>query len=911
MMLPFERNLRFVGRQSELRHLEDNLSLPDGPRKIAIAGLGGVGKTQIALELAYRTRDRDPDCSIFWIPCTSYEAVEHTCLTIAEMLGIKVKNLGEAKQQLDTYFSQAATKWLLIFDNADDTHMWNKGTETNPPLREFLPSSKDGHVVFTTRNRELAVDLVSSDIVDVRELDEKSGVEFLEKALRRDVPHDSHAMADLLEQLEFLPLAISQATAYINKKGIAVSDYLELLREQEEDVVDLLSREFSDERRYKDMQNPVAKTWLISFTQIEKLNSLAAEYLQLVACVSPRDIPRSLLPPASKLQMADALGLLTAYSLITTNPGNKDITLHRLVHLAIRKWLRNENRYALYITKIADRLREVFPDNELTNRQLWRSYLPHALFLLDDKQFREREEQYTDFMQKLGTCLETDGKFLQAEQLFRQVLKLRERLCGPRHPDTLETMNYIVLSYMTQRKWKEAEHLGVSVIEDRQVVLGPEHPDTLISMANLASTYLNRERWKEAALLGAQVLKTRRQVLGSLHPDTLTSMANLAGIYQAQARWEEAEALGVEVVAARKQVLGPEHPATVNCMSYLAAVYQAQKKYKEAAEVGLQVVKSMQETLGPEHPSTLIAMHHLASTYHEQGRWQEAEELEVQVLEHREELLGHDHPSTLLSLSRLASIFSMQGRLEEAEKLGAQVAKTQEELLGKEHPLTLSTWLNLVPNYQAQGRWNEAAELGARIVKVQEQVLGPRHPDTIQSMCTLGITYQHLDKWTEAEELERKVFEHRKEVLGLENPHTLDSIAILAYICQDRQRWTEAEELGVQLVECRRRLLGPEHPTTLMDMYSLAFSLKYLEKTSEALSLMRQCADLRVKILGSDHKDTKSAFRMLGYWETDIANTRAKPGRQALKTPFERFYMKTKSGTVRERLGLTGLFERH
>jgi tetratricopeptide (TPR) repeat protein len=882
------------------------MSLSDGPRKIAIAGLGGVGKTQIALELAYRMRDRDPHCSIFWIPCTSYEAVEQACLTIAEMLGVPVTKPAEVKQQLKTHFTHGGTKWLLIFDNADDTDMWTKGSENNPPLREFLPSNKQGHVVFTTRNRELAVDLVSSDIVDVRELDEKSGVEFLEKALPRNVPRDRHAMVDLLGQLEFLPLAISQATAYINKKGITVSDYLDLLQEQETGVVNLLSREFNDERRYKDMQNPVAKTWLISFTQIEKLNPLAAEYLQRMACVSPRNIPRSILPPASKLQMADALGLLSAYSLITTNPANKDITLHRLVHLAIRNWLRKEDRYATYITKMADRLNEIFPDNELINRQLWRSYLPHALFLMDDGEFRDRQEQYTDFMQRLGTCLETDGKFLQAEQLFRQVLKLRERLCGSRHPDTLQTMNYLVLSYMTQRKWKEAEHLGVSVIEARQVVLGPEHPDTLISMANLASTYLNRERWKEAALLGSQVLKTRRQVLGSLHLDTLTSMANLAGIYQVQARWEEAEALGVEVVAARKEVLGPEHPATVNCMTYLAAVYHAQKKYKEAAEVGLQVVKSLQGTLGPEHPSTLIAMHHLASTYHEQGRWQEAQELEVQVLEHREEPLGHDHPSTLLSLSRLASIFSMQGRLEEAEKLGAQVAMTQEELLGPEHPLTLSTWLNLVPNYQAQGRWDEAAELGARIVQVQQQVLGPRHPDTIHSMCTLGITYQHLDKWTEAEELERKVFEHRKEVLGLEHPHTLDSIAMLAYICQDRQRWTEAEELGVQLVECRRQLLGSEHPTTLMDMYSLAFSLKYLGKTSEALSLMRQCADLRVKILGSDHKDTKSAFRMLGYWETGIANPREK----RMKTPFERFFMNTKSGTARERLDLIGLFRR-
>jgi tetratricopeptide (TPR) repeat protein len=907
-MVPFERNMRFVGRQSELDEVEDMMSHPDGPTKIAIAGLGGVGKTQIALELAYRMRDRELDCSIFWIPCTSYEAVEQACLTIAEMLGIQVAKPTEVKQQLKTYFQQASTKWLLIFDNADDTDMWTNGTDNNPPLRDYIPSSKQGHVLFTTRNRELAVDLVSSDIVDVRQLDEKSGVEFLKKSLLSDLPNDHQTMIELLEQLEFLPLAISQATAYINKKGITVSDYLVLLQEQETDVVELLSKDFMDERRYKDAQNPVAKTWLVSFSQIEKLNGLAAEYLQFMACVNPRDIPQSLLPPKSKLQMADALGLLSAYSLITTNPGNKDITLHRLVHLATRNWLRRENRYALYITKIADRLNEIFPDNDHTNRRLWRSYLPHALFLLDDGEFREQQEQYTHYMQNLGTCLDSDAKYVQAEQLFAQVVKVRERLLGPKHLDTLDTMNYLVVSYMNQRKWEEAEELGVRVIEARQVILGPDHPDTLISMANLASTYANRERWQDAAILGAQVMMTRQQVLGSDHPDTLTSMANLATIYQLQKRWKEAEALAIEVVAARKQVLGPEHPDTINCMAILASVYRDQERYREAEEVGLQVVRAWREILGPEHPLTLIGIENLASVYYHQGRWKEAEELEAQAVELQRELLGQDHPSTLTSLGKLSSIFSKQGRLAEAEALGAQVAKTQEQLFGPEHPVTLKTWSNLLPNYQAQTRWNEAAELGVRILRAQKQVLGPRHPDSIHTMCILGVTYQHLEKWTEAEELERTVFEYRKAELGLESPHTLDSMAMLAYIYQDRQRWTEAEELGLQLVEGRRQMLGTEHPTTLLSMYSLAFSLKYLGKTSEALALMRKCADLRVKVLGSDHPDTESTFRMLTYWETDMTGPSEQLHRPASKKPFERFFKNSKPVAVHKRGGIIALF---
>ncbi|OJJ51876.1 hypothetical protein ASPSYDRAFT_96073 [Aspergillus sydowii CBS 593.65] len=173
LMIPFGRNPRFVGRQDEIHELEDLISMPDSAKKLAIAGLGGIGKTQVALELAYRVRDRDPDRSIFWIPCTSYEAVEQACIAIAQTVGIQDVKPGEVKERFKTYFSQINTKWLLIFDNADDMEMWTKGSNNTLPLKDFLPFNNQGYIIFTTRNRELAVDLVSSDMIHVPGLDEK------------------------------------------------------------------------------------------------------------------------------------------------------------------------------------------------------------------------------------------------------------------------------------------------------------------------------------------------------------------------------------------------------------------------------------------------------------------------------------------------------------------------------------------------------------------------------------------------------------------------------------------------------------------------------------------------------------------------------------------------------------------
>ena len=230
LMIPFVRNPHFVGRQEEIWKIEDMISTPDGPKKIAITGLGGVGKTQIALELAYRMRDRDPECSIFWIPCTSYEAVEQAFITIAQMLGFHKMEPAEAKDQLKTYFSETNKKWLLIFDNADEMDMWTTGSTTALPLKTIIPRAENGHVLFTSRNRQLALKLASPNVIPVPDMDQNTGKEIFRKLLiRKDILQDDYVTSTLLEHLTFLPLAINQAAAYINQNDISLAKYMPLL----------------------------------------------------------------------------------------------------------------------------------------------------------------------------------------------------------------------------------------------------------------------------------------------------------------------------------------------------------------------------------------------------------------------------------------------------------------------------------------------------------------------------------------------------------------------------------------------------------------------------------------------------------------------------------------------------------
>ncbi|KAB8240063.1 purine and uridine phosphorylase [Aspergillus flavus] len=473
-VVPFGRNPRFVGREEEITRTEELIVQQDGPGKVAICGLGGVGKTQIALELAYRMRKRDPEYSIFWIQCTSYESVEQAYMIIASKLGMADIKPAEVKEKVKAYLGQeSAGKWLLLFDNADDMEMWSQDNTNNP-----------GHILFTTRSRKVAVKLVSSHVITISEPDTETALKILQNSLvEKTLLNDHDTAITLLEQLAFFPLAITQAAAYINENSIGLSDYMILLQDQEPDVIELLSEDFGDEWRYKDTQNPVALTWFISFQQIQRSNELAADYLSFMACINSRGIPQSLLPqPISTKKRIDAIGLLKAFSFISEDGRDHFLNMHRLVHLATRNWMRKSQQFSRHILKAADRLSEAFPNNDHTNRKLWREYLPHAFSLLAEADFQKEQKRYIKLIVNIGNCLYSDGRWKEAEELQLQVMELhKQQVLGPEHPDTLTSMSNLVYTWKQLGKVQDALALMEKCVELRCNLLGLEHLHTISS----------------------------------------------------------------------------------------------------------------------------------------------------------------------------------------------------------------------------------------------------------------------------------------------------------------------------------------------------------------------------------------------------------------------------------------------
>jgi tetratricopeptide (TPR) repeat protein len=415
-------------------------------------------------------------------------------MSIAQLVGlhnVEPHNVepAEVKERVQSYFSQTDEKWILIFDNADDMDIWVRGKPAAPPLKTIIPRSENGHVLFTSRNRQLALKLVGPNVVSVPDVDGKTGTEIFRKLLmRKDVLRDDHVANALLERLAFLPLAISQAAAYINQNDISLSRYMSLLGEQEESTIELLGKEFDDDRRYTEIQNPVATTWLVSFTQILQVDKIASDYLSFMACINPRDIPDSILPATtSATRKVEALGLLKAYSFVSAQVDDGMFSLHRLVHLATRNWLRKGESLESWVQKAADQMYKIFPDSNHDDRQRWRDYLPHALYLIDSAEFQAYQGSHDHLLARIGSCLQSDGRYGEAGIVFRNVLEIREGACGTEDPKTLTSVSRLGSVLARQGKYDEAEAMERRALQGREKMLGPEHPDTLVSVSQLGS----------------------------------------------------------------------------------------------------------------------------------------------------------------------------------------------------------------------------------------------------------------------------------------------------------------------------------------------------------------------------------------------------------------------------------------
>ncbi|KAL2811480.1 hypothetical protein BJX63DRAFT_433329 [Aspergillus granulosus] len=716
----------FIGREDELHCLWEYLQ-PGAllTRRVAVLhGLGGIGKTQLAIYFA--RKHKSDFTTIFWLNGKDRSAMLLLLSSwLPRILGqpanITTINEEEAEQRASQVLEWLAmpgnTRWLIIFDNIDQYSPAGEHDNGGYDIYEFFPKADHGSIIITSRLRRLT-ELGKS--FPVQKLMRKDAIQLLLQSrgfsakdiARMGAEQDINNLVNLLDGLS---LAIVIAGAFMRQTGTNFKEYLELYQTS---WVDLQSQS-RPTRHYP--QGNMVQTWMITYQEIQKRDPIAAELLLLLACFDNQDIWYELVqcglncsnpPPwfqiavSSKLVFKEKAKTLIEFSLLEVKQQEGSYNIHPVVqdwccHITASNNLSNQLHELALIS-----VGYMVPSkNDRDYARCQQRLLPHANYLLQRDRYNWQDNKINVYktLDGLGNLYTGQAKLKEAEGIFWRALEGKERALGPDHTSTLDTVNNLGSLYFDQGKLNEAERMYQRALIGSEKALGPDHTSTLDTVNNLGSLYSDQGKLKEAEEMYQRALIGKEKALGPDHISTLDTVHNLGVLYSDQGKLKEAEEMYQRALIGSEKTLGPDHTSTLNTVNNLGSLYSDQGKLEEAEKMYQRALVGYKKALGADHTSTLNTVNNLGLLYFNQGKLKEAEKMYQRALIGKEKALGPDHTSTLDTVNNLGSLYFNQGKLKEAEEMYQRALAGYKNALGADHSTTrmVATRLTSLPTFAA------------------------------------------------------------------------------------------------------------------------------------------------------------------------------------------------------------------
>ena len=632
-MIPYERNPQFIGKQRKQflgtirAKLMDEVEREFNHR-IALHGLGGIGKTQCALEYVYVNK-----CNyerIYWISAVDQTSILSGYQNIARGAGLGHFQAcpTEVVEMVKIWLSQQQN-WLVVIDNLDDYQVANG----------FLPENgPEKHTLVTTRNPYTSG--IPAEALAVPLLDEDDSVELLLTLSRVASPSSEQReeARKIVDELGMLPLAIKQAAAYINTVTGDLSFFLEEYRKNRAGVHDWPT---------ENPQYPfnVASTWSMSFDILRHSHPPAARLLQLFSYMNPDGIQFDfLLAGAGALEddlkrivssengMAKSLLELEKFSFINWDRPHRLISIHRLVQMVVSDGMTDEEK-TLSLQKFVKLCRQAFP-REVTNdtRPICRKYQSQVVEPLLRLTGKELFPELAFIIERVGWFLSEDGKYRDGESFLLRALEISSKIFPKNDRRLLGTKAKLVALFIEEGRYREAATLAEETLKIRKKVLKKDDPSILTSTCDLALIYRRQGRLKEAIKLLERVLKEAKQAGRVDHPIILTVMNNFANAYRDVGRTAEVTQMLEDVLKGRRRLLTNDNPNTILSMHNLAVVCgEALGRRAEAIQLENEALAKSRTVLGDEHPHTIYYMETLAYLYRKSGAVDLATSLEIEI----------------------------------------------------------------------------------------------------------------------------------------------------------------------------------------------------------------------------------------------------------------------------------------
>ena len=516
----------------------------------------------------------------------------------------------------------------MIVDNADDEDVFfGDSTDQNSVLFSYLPQCTNGSIIFTTRNKKIGRDLTGgTPLVEVDHMTLDEARQLLDKKLPQ-AELRADGSDELLEILDHLPLAISQAAAFMVRNNTDVPKFLEIFRDESDQ---LLSKEYRDLRNYDGKSNVVLVTWTISFKQIKDKDPQAADLLALMSFYDRQGIPKTLLhkEPTSNFAFYESMGTLIAFSLIHVSRRSEAYGMHRLVRLATKNWLKSSNNEQEMAESAMQSLSDNFPNAQPQNWKTCAVLLPHAQVLLEEQRHpRDSSRRRAALLYQTAKYLHHQEQNTIARQRCEEAISIYDTVYGKGSHAAL-----VVLCFLAQIpgglnfKAQEIEGLHRLLLKDCEQRFGHDALKTLSSRSSLAFSISTKgpEKKAEAELLIRSVIASTENSLGKEHGDYWTAYQNLGQVLYSGGKHEAAEKVGRHVLENRERLYGVKNPATLNTVGLLAEALKGQKRYEEAEQMARRAVEGKVEVLGKDHLQTWYSAKLLNKLLRLQGKEEES-----------------------------------------------------------------------------------------------------------------------------------------------------------------------------------------------------------------------------------------------------------------------------------------------
>ncbi len=728
----------FVGREEELAEIHTKLQAGQGVIVCAVEGMGGVGKTELALQ--YATRYQQEYVAQYWLSLREMGLAQAVVTIASPYLDLPESMRSASLDQQAAWYWQnwlpETGKLLVILDDVPKA-------ESIPNVA--MPIDPRVRVLVTTRERELNVGFES---VPLDVLSEEKALELLRKIVgAAKVDKELVTVKEICNTLGYLPLGLELIGEYLSKNR-----FLTFAKLQER--LNLADESIARERKYRfygdrGVEAAIQLSW-------DDISAGSQRVAMLLGLFAPVEILWELVAEIgasaeiTEAELNEARGQLDSLHLI--QPTDEECNFYK-IHTLVRDFFRtkllkaeeNHQFRQAFVTSLLAIAKEIpqSPTRDLIAKIT--PAIPH-LDLLSREMLSDilnREEDLVWAFLGIAFYYNGQGLYDLAIPHLENCLKSTESLLGVTHRDVALTMSNLAANYIKTRQYQRSETLLLRCIEIYQNTSREDDPELAPVFNNLASLQKQKGNWNKALYYYQKSLVLIEKKWGNQHIKVATIYNNVGGVYESLCDYEQAEMFFVLSLKIRESFLGADHPDVAQSLCNLAGIYRLQNKRIESENLYIQSIKIRESKLGIDHVDVAITLNNLALLYYDWQRYSEAEFLLKKSLFIRERQVGADHLDVAQSLNNLASLYYFQRNYSEAEPLYLRSLSIRERQLGEDHPDVVTSLDNLASLYELQGRYEEAEPLYVKALEILEVSLGMEHPitqkcrDNLQSLRDL------------------------------------------------------------------------------------------------------------------------------------------------------------------------------